>query len=761
MKAISSLGLLALLSVTWAQVAPPPQVSAGDGKDSVVAETRPDSAVSTAPAAPEEAEEEEDEGAKPPQASLAFLIPAEGDVIYAEDVRIVAYVQGPSPSAMLAVLDGYSLDRPLRLEEGMLTVELPGMRPGVHEIKVVFLDERQQIQMSRTVRFFVRVPEPHHKPAKGALRQFGRALAQMDWKGAEAKGQVMRQSELKIQRMPGAPAYDSLVRKSGQSPLSQNIDGATEVSYTVKYDRFESFLKGLLRADDPLFSQSFRQPSNRFSGRIAYGPWLTVRGGDLYPVYNNLILNGTRVRGGEVNVAAVTDDGEKHWLYAKAVTGETKIEIPAYVAEYDTGNGKRMDTVSRSPGQNLTAIRLGAGGGEHFDLGFTIMKASETSGDSIDRVLNDSLHGVRPIENLATGLDLRVGLWDGRIQAFGTWASSLYTRDRSLGADTSKGMDQFENLFVANLTTRGWQYLAGNKDIPGFIDVNSAYEAGLTTSLPFSGMVAETEFRYSHLGLEYHSEGNPFLGTNPGDGWNLQQRLVVLDNRLFLGVEVENFVEELGFYKQDERALKGEIRFLPGAYRPAFWVNGGLTSRAPRGNYPYQFNQEFAQINVGGFHQINLGPGKLHGSVLYGFTRGELDLKSNLPPDTANGTDTLLSFPVSLTHIVNTSMQYKFRGSDFAPKLSYTFASNGVQEPTHNLALGFQNTYFSQQMRVDCDLIVGQYPKTVRENDLSLGENLTVVLRLGGDQSVRLREKWVQYGDRASIIAGAYYEVFF
>jgi len=64
-------------------------------------------------------------------------------------------------------------------------------------------------------------------------------------------------------------------------------------------------------------------------------------------------------------------------------------------------------------------------------------------------------------------------------------------------------------------------------------------------------------------------------------------------------------------------------------------------------------------------------------------------------------------------------------------------------------------------MRMDCDLIVGQYPKTVSENDLSLGENLTVVLRMGGDQSVRLREKWIQYGDRASIIAGAYYEVFF
>jgi hypothetical protein len=227
-----------------------------------------------------------------------------------------------------------------------------------------------------------------------------------------------------------------------------------------------------------------------------------------------------------------------------------------------------------------------------------------------------------------------------------------------------------------------------------------------------------------------------------------------MENRLLFGVEGSKYVQNIGLYQQDERGFKGEVRFLPGAYRPALWINGGLTARAPRGVYPYQFNQDFAQFNVGGFHQFVAGPGKLHASLLYGLTRSELEL-------TSNDTVPLPVFPVTRTHIVNTSMQYKLRGTSLTPRLSYTFAHNGVQKSTSNAVLGFQDVFFRRQLRLDCDVFVGQYPKTLEENDLSLGEAVSLVVRLGEEQSVRFREKWIQYGNRTSITAGAYYELFF
>ncbi len=731
-------------------------VDSGAPKHTAAGSTAPDSKAAkdtasarAAPAAPDSTALAES-AAPDTTPGLSFLIPADGDVIYAADVKIVAYVRGPTPAGMLAVLDGFSLAIPLHLESGILTVDLPGLHSGVHEVKVVFLDAHRQISLSRTVRFFVRVPEPHRKPVEGTFRQFGRVVAQADWKGADAEGQVVKQSQLNR-------VSDSTYRLShGETPLSQNVDGAAEVSYSIKDEHWEGYLKGLISTDE----DQYRQPDDRLSGRITYGPWATVRGGDLYPVYNDLILNGTRVRGGEVDLAAVTDDGTKHWVYAKMVTGETKRAVPAFVAEYDTGNGNTVqDTIPATAEQRLTAIRVGAGGGQTFDVGLTVMKASDRDGDSASQLLNNQLNGVQPVDNLVSGLDMRVGIWQGRIQIYGGLATSLYTLDRAIGPDSN--LSRLQSLVVANGTTRGWEYVFNDtaRDVMGFLKVNTTYDAGVTASIPFDGFVSETQLRYSYLGLDYHSEGNPFLAANPGGGWDLLQHLVVLQNRLFFGVEVQDYVENLGLYDQDERAFKGEIRFLPGAYQPALWVNGGLTVRAPEGDYPYQFNQQFSQFNVGGFHQLALGPGTLHGTVLYGYTRSVLRMSSNLP-DTA-AVDSLLSFPVSQTNIVNGAFQYKFRGSDFTPKCSYTFADNGAQPATNNSAVGVEDAFLRERLRADVEMLVGQYPNLENQNDLSLGESVDATVRFTQNQTLRLNQKWIQYGDRNLLTAGAYYEMFF
>lgn len=693
--------------------------------------------------------------------SLSFLIPAEGDVLYTVDVKIVAYARGPSPAAMLAVLDGFSLDRPLHFEEGILKVDLPPLKPGAHEFKMLFLDDNRQIQLSRTVRFFVRVSEPKRDTVKGKFRQFGRILTQVEWKGYDAQSRVVKQSELEIR-------HDSLVAGKGIAPLSRNLDGGAEVTYTVKDGFWEGHLRGLVRTDDMAINfgeNQFRQSSDRFSGSIAYGPWVYVKGGDLYPTYNPLILNGTRIRGGEAGAAVVIGDGTTHLAYAKIVTGESKREVPASVVEYDTGGGVRFDTLTGTHAQKISAFRLGAGGGRVFDLGVTIMKAYETGGDSLSRVLNDNLNGVRPVDNLVMGTDLRLGFWEGRIQVFGQCAISLFTRDRSLGAFAADSFgvafnpNDFKSVFIFNPTTSGWQYLlrsgngSGGLDPQGFVKASSAYVAGASVSIPFSGMVSETEVRYSHLGVEYHSEGNPFLGTNPGDGWNAQQRFVVLDNRLFFGGEASDFIQDIGFYRQEEMQFKGEVRYLPGAYLPTFWINGGLTSRVPRGNSLQQFDQDFTQFNLGGFHQIVWGPGTLRGSLLYGFTRSKLDFT-----DTSSS---LPSFPATITHIVNSAFQYKFRGSSLEPRFSYTFTSNGVQKPANNLVLGLQDAFLRQRLRADVNLLVGQYPKTITENDLTVGESINLSLRIREDQSVNFRERWIAYGDRVSLTTGGYYEKFF
>ena len=694
----------------------------------------------------------------PEPAPGGFMVPIDGDVFYDPDVRVLASLPTP-PASMVLLLDGYAETNPLTVSEGLLTANLGSLKSGVHQLTLLLFNERTEIIERHDVRFFIRLPEPIRKAREGNYRQFGRVVAKVDWKNGEAKGRILSQSELKL-----APGSDStLVAGEAEAPVSQEVDGVTEGAYNLKYKQFEAYGKVLLRADE----NRFRQPSHRLTANVKYGPWVGLKAGDVYPLYNPLILNGTRVRGGEGMLSLTT--GETTWGSFRAVRGETHREVPSYTVRYDTGSGTpRIDTVPGTFSQRMMAFRLGLGGGPKFDLGFTLMKASDVEGDEDSRKINRLLHGTRPMENAAGGFDLRVGVWDGRIQLYSNSGMSLFTKDKSLGSFSADTFDvafdpkDWEDKFIFNSTTRGWQYLLAKKggastDVSGFIASNSAMESGIVTSIPFYGIVQEMELRYSHLGLEYHSEGNPFLGGNPGDGITVIEKLSVLENKVSVAMELGNYEQDLGVTSQVQRTLKVDLRFTPGPYNPSLWVGGGRSNIAPLGTYAHQFSSSFLNFNTGGYHQFQLSNAKLHTTLLYGFTQSEFALENEVP-DTAG---TAQDFPTTQTHIVNGMMQYKMRNVGFLPRVSYTFSHNGIQLPTNSVTLGFLQPLLDDKVRVDLAGTVGQYPESNDKNDVSVGLGANVEYVLGPQQTFRLREKMVQYGKRKHLLVGANYELFF
>ena len=686
----------------------------------------------------------------------AFLVPIDGDVFYERQIKVVATLAG-APASSVLLLDGYPESQPLALNDGVVTATLVGLKSGVHELTLLLFNERTEIIGKQMVRFFVRVPEPERKARTGDFRQFGHVFSKLDLKNGEAQGRVLSQRELKLQ--PGSDS--ALVAGKSEAPVSEQLDGVAEAAYNVKYKQFEAYGKVLGRTDE----NRFRQPSDRITANVKYGPWASLKAGDVYPLYNPLLLNGTRVRGAEAAMNLTL--GETTWGTLRAVRGESRREVPAYLVKYDTGDGTRIDTVPGTFAQTLTAVRLGVGGGPAFDLGFTIMKASDDEGSADRFQVNSILHGVRPAENLVPGIDLRIGAWDGRIQFYANSALSLYTRDKSLGAFAPDSFQvdfnpkHYEDYFIVNSTTKGWQYLlspqgdANKTDVSGFISAESALESGVVTSIPFQGMVEEFEFRYSHLGLDYHSEGTPFLGGNPGDGFTVIDKLSVLDNRVSVAMELGQYGQDLGLTSQVQRTLKVDLRFTPGPYNPSFWVGGGRSNIVPEGTYAHQFSSSFLNFNTGAYHQFQLPNAKLHATVLYGFTQSEYALRSAYPDDT------LPDFPATRTHIVNGMVQYKMRDVGFLPRLSYTFSSNGIQQPTHSVTMGFLQPLLEDRVKVDLSGTVGQYPKTNEVNDLTMGGAADIEYVLGPQQTFRLQEKLLQYGDRRHLLVGASYELFF
>jgi hypothetical protein len=738
-----------------APAAPAVAAPADQGGDTLDTSTPAPSGMEATAAAPADTDAAETVSAEP--AVGGFIIPIDGDVFYDTELRVLASLPGTPPSSLVLLLDGYPETNPLQISDGLVTVRLTGLRSGVHQLTLLLFNERTEIIQKQETRFFVRLPEPVRKVKGGNYRQFGRVVAKIDWKNGEAKGRILSQSELKLKP-------DTTIG-SGQpeTPVSQELEGATEAAYNIKYKQVEAYGKVLLRTDE----NKFRQPAHRVTANIKYGPWVSLKGGDVYPLYNPLSLNGTRVRGAEAVLSLTTQ--ETTWGTLRVVRGESRREVSAYTVKYDTGNGEtRTDTIPGTFAQTLTAARLGIGGGPNFDLGFSFMKASDDEGSADEATLNNLLHGARPAENLVPGVDLRIGFWDGRIQLYGNMAMSLYTRDKSLGAfhpdtfDVAFNPEDYKNLIIFNATTRGWQYLLNDKasnkdpDILGFIGTTSAYESGITSSIPFLGVVSETELRYSHLGLDYHSEGNPFIGGNPGDGFTLLQKLLVLENTLSVGMELGNYNQDLGIYSQTQRNFKVELRFTPGPYNPSFWVGGGRSNIEPEGSYPHQFSSSFLNFNTGGYHQFQLPSAKLHATVLYGFTQSELNLVAQ-----AADTSVFPTFPITRTHIVNTMLQYKMRYTQFLPRLAYTFTNNGIQEPTNNVTMGFLQPLLDNTVRLDISASVGQYPETNEKNDVSLGAAANVEYVLGPTQTFRLREKLIQYGNRRHLMVGANYELFF
>lgn len=695
------------------------------------------------------------EALAPDPAPGGFMVPIDGDVFYEPELRILASLP-EQPASMVLLLDGYPDPNPLSVADGLLTANLTGLKTGVHQVTLLLFNDKTEIIERHEARFFVRLPEPVRKARSGTYRQFGRLVSKIDWKNGEAKGRVLSQSELEM-----APGSDTVLQAGDpETPVSQELDGVVEGAYNLKYRHFEAYGKVLLRTDE----NRFRQPSHRLTANVKYGPWASLKAGDVYPLYNSLLLNGTRVRGGEalLNLTA----GETTWGSFRAVRGESRREVPSYLVKYDTGNGTRVDTIHGTFAQTLTAARLGLGGGPKFDLGFTFMKTTDDEGSEESRRINSLVRGSRPAENLVPGMDLRIGVWDGRIQLFANSALSLYTRDRSLGAFDSDTFDiafnprNYDHIFTINSTTRGWQYLLAKKgtadtDIMGFISSNSAMEAGVVTSIPFAGIVQEMELRYSHLGLEYHSDGNPFLGGNPGDGFTLIEKLSVLDNRVSVGMELGNYSQDLGLTSQVQRTLKVDLRFTPGPYNPSFWVGGGRSNIVPEGTYAHQFSSSFLNFNTGGYHQFQLSRSKLHTTVLYGYTQSDFSLES------AFAGDTLPEFPTTRTHIVNGMLQYKMRGIGFLPRMSYTYSHNGIQKPTNSVTMGFMQPLLDEHVKVDLSGTVGEYPESNDKNDLSVGMAANVEYVLGPQQTFRLREKLVQYGKRRHLMVGANYELFF
>jgi hypothetical protein len=283
------------------------------------------------------------------------------------------------------------------------------------------------------------------------------------------------------------------------------------------------------------------QPVNRFRFDVR-GPFLNLAGGDVTPVFHDLILAGRRVRGfqgeiwgGPVKVAVVAGQSRR------PIGGLLDRVDPTVVARYGTF------------GQDLFAIRPSVGTGRRFQLGLTALRVRDdvTSinalrtaplGDGSTRSVNPA-----PKDNLVGGLDLKLRLAGGRVLLQYDNAVSLLANDITGGPLSETEMDEvlaaggYEPLGVDPLSFDRF-FILNASLLPFDLDGTSNLAQQVRASVQAGSHLLVAEWR--SVGGSYHTLGYQALPRDRA-GFRLRDSFSAVDDALVVSLGYERDQDNL------------------------------------------------------------------------------------------------------------------------------------------------------------------------------------------------------------------------
>lgn len=351
------------------------------------------------------------------------------------------------------------------------------------------------------------------------------------------------------------------------------------VNFNGKYDDWK--VDGLL-----LLTSEERggiQPQHRFNVGLENN-WLSLKYGDNFPQFPNMIIDGKRVRGfsgslkfGFVNLQTVI--GEVNRLaegrLLEVYPAGSNVPLSSDVIEIDSvkygGNFGRVSQGTYS--RKLFAVRPYFGTGENFQLGFSYLHSIDDK--------NSVEFASKPQENLVVGSDLTIGADERRVLFTAQSALSISNSNIASGTFTDAQIDSFVNSGGAGSNASDLRKL---RDIlEKFITFNQfikplnpekfatlSNEASL--SLNYFGNFLKITYLYR--GNDFQSFGQSFL-RNDVKGFNINDRLRLMENKLFLSFGYESLSDNLQKTKLNTttyQTLNTSVSYFPRNYLPNLTV---------------------------------------------------------------------------------------------------------------------------------------------------------------------------------------------
>lgn len=303
-----------------------------------------------------------------------------------------------------------------------------------------------------------------------------------------------------------------LVREGGRvaggdrwEPLDRNASGSALMQYDFRQGALRLRARGYTDLSE---SYGHATSPSRAGFDLWYGPWLETHLGDQYPAWNSLLMDGSRVRGIGLGAAATSNGAP--FARIDVVYGELHPAVAAQARVFD----QWVDTMPAQYARSMQAIHVGVGMGKMLTLQLAAVHSKDEFSSS-DQILQDSLGGATPQENLALGADLGLKLWDGIAEFYAGGGFSLVTEDirPSAAQDSLRSENDVElpsflsDAFTFNLSTRGAErFLSTNGDAGGFFADNAAFRGGARFAIPLGEAGrARLDARWVHVGPQFES----------------------------------------------------------------------------------------------------------------------------------------------------------------------------------------------------------------------------------------------------------------
>jgi len=300
-----------------------------------------------------------------------------------------------------------------------------------------------------------------------------------------------------------------------------------------------------------------KQTSDRYTVKLG-SEYLDLTFGDAYPTFSRLMMNGTRVRGAEVNLKSDWINLDFAYGYLKRATDATfspnvyMVKDPAdplnatlnqdsLQAKVDSLLGEKYIKFSTSGGvitfkavnnggafdRKLISSKLSFGSkkqGFNWGLGFL---------RSLDEVESNK-YGANPTGNLVLSTDMQLRYDNGRFELYGDAALSIYNSDLQSVNDTltKKIKEALPGGESTYNTINGIIPISGGLDAPTSVTTLPNYLTFLV-GLKLNYWNNYFKLEYLRNGSSYRSDGLPFF-QNDLQGIKLNDRLRLWQNKLFL-----------------------------------------------------------------------------------------------------------------------------------------------------------------------------------------------------------------------------------